>query len=57
MKTQYQLYRESENKCFRLNQAFLEAVADGLSADELRKLIERRPEQYARFSNWLEKLP
>ena len=57
MKTQHQIYYEEQRKIAALNQAFLCMVEDGLTRKELATLIERRPEKYERFENWLEKLP
>ena len=57
MKTQHQIFYEEQRKIADLNLAFLCMVEDGLTREELMTLIERRPEKYERFENWLEKLP
>lgn len=57
MKTQKQMYYDAVKKSAVLNEAFLDAVKDSLTKNELQKLIEKRPEVYERFANWLIKLP
>ena len=57
MKTQHQIFYEEQRKIADLNTMFLCMVEDGLTRKELMTLIERRPEKYERFENWLEKLP
>lgn len=57
MKTQLQLFREAEQLCFRLNEAMLDAIREGMTRDELQSLINRRPEVYGMFSGFLGKLP
>jgi hypothetical protein len=39
------------------NEMFLNMVKDGMTKKELEILIEKRPNMYSRFKNWLEKLP
>ena len=57
LKSQHQIFYEEQRKIAALNIAFLCMVEDGLTRKELATLIERRPEKYERFENWLEKLP
>lgn len=57
MKTQIQLYWSEHQKNAEINNFFLELVKDGLTKDELKKLIEKRPSLWKRFEGWLEKLP
>jgi hypothetical protein len=40
-----------------MNEFFMFLVNDGLTKKELQKLINKRPEVWQRFSNWLDKLP
>ena len=59
MKTQYQMYREAEQRLFDRNNAFLEMVNDPVNPmtnQDLERLIARWPERYERYSNWLGKL-
>lgn len=56
-KSQEQLYREAERKIGDANRLFLEMVDDGLTKQELQKLIARRPALWGRFDNWLPVLP
>lgn len=39
------------------DRVFRELVRDGLTQSELRDLIERRPQTYSRFSQWIDALP
>ena len=55
--TQFQLFWKAHKKVADLNHAFMDAVKDGMTAQELRELIKRRPDIYSRFSHWIEKLP
>jgi len=55
--TQEQMYRKAERAIFDANSQFMDMVKDGMTADELGRLIRRRPTTWARFSNWLDKLP
>ena len=59
MKTQYQMYREAEQRIFDRNNAFLEMVkhpTNPLTNQDLERLIARWPERYEMYSNWLGKL-
>jgi hypothetical protein len=56
MKTQEQLYYDSFNRSAQLNHAFLDAVKNGLTKKELQTLIQKRPNTYKRFENWIAKL-
>lgn len=51
-----QLYWSAHHKNAEINNLFLELVKDGLTKDELKKLIEKRPSLWKRFEGWLEKL-
>ena len=54
---QIQMYYAAVRRGGELNELFLELVRDGMTRDELQKLIDKRPERYGRFSGWLERLP
>lgn len=54
---QLQLYWQEQRKIADANKAFLDLVAAGMTRADLEKNIERRPELWSRFSNWLDKLP
>ena len=57
MKSQEQLFRDAQNRSAGVDHLFLDLVSDGLTREELQKNIDRRPELWGRFSNWLEQLP
>ena len=58
MKTQAQMYYDAERKSAELNNAFLELVCNNeITNEDLRKLIEKRPERYGRFAGFVGKLP
>lgn len=57
VKSQLQIYREIERKIANLNEAFMDLVREGLTKEDLEAMIERRPELYGRFSNFLNVLP
>ena len=57
MKTQKQLFEEARKQHAETNKAFMFFVKDGLTQEELKVNIKRRPELWGRFSNWLDKLP
>lgn len=59
MKTQYQMFQESQERLFERNLHFLEMVADPinpLTNQDLIRLIERFPERWSQFSGWIGKL-
>jgi hypothetical protein len=55
--TQLQIFYLEKRKIAEFNLAFLDMVKNGLTRRELRLLIEKRPEKYERFSDWLDVLP
>lgn len=57
MKTQRQMFYEAHRQVAELNAWFLDIVAGGLTHEELKRNIERRPDLWGRFSNWLDRLP
>ena len=56
-KSQLQIYREVERKIANLNEAFMDLIREGLTREDLEMLIDKRPELYGRFSNFLNVLP
>lgn len=59
MKTQYQMYREAEQRIFDRNNAFLEMVNDPVNPmtnQDLERLIARFPARWERFSGFVGKL-
>jgi hypothetical protein len=57
MKSQIQIFYEEQRKLGEANETFMELVKDGLTRQELQRNIERRPELWGRYRNWLDKLP
>ena len=55
--SQARMYYAAERRSAEINNTFLEFVQEGLTSCELSRLIERRPEVWGRFQNWVEKLP
>jgi len=54
---QERMFYQAGKRLANGNNAFLEAAKDGLTRQELEKLIERRPSVWGRYANWLETLP
>lgn len=60
VKSQHQMYYESERKSAALNSALMETIQhkeNPLTREDLEALIRRRPEIYGRFSGFLAVLP
>ena len=57
MKTQQQLFEDARNRNAEINKSFLFFANDGLTQEELRTNIKRRPELWGRFEHWIDKLP
>jgi hypothetical protein len=55
--TQEQLFYQAHRKSADTNDAFLFLVKEGITRSELQRNIERRPNLWGRFSNWLSVLP
>jgi len=55
--TQQEMYYRAVRRSAEANELFLELARDGMTAEELKKNIARRPALWARFSNWIDKLP
>ena len=47
----------AQKSIFETNELFLEFVKEGMTRSELQKNIDRRPQLWSRFSNWLDVLP
>jgi hypothetical protein len=54
---QHQLYWKAHRNISDANITFLEMVKDGLTSNELSKLIVKRPALWKRFDSWISKLP
>ena len=57
MKTQMQIFYEESHKFAEACELFNDFVKDGLTKTDLQKLINKRPETWGKFSNWLDILP
>jgi hypothetical protein len=57
MKTQNQIFYQEQRKLGEVNATFDEIVKQGLTRNELAKLIKKRPALWSRFANWLKVLP
>lgn len=57
MKSQEQRYYDAVRASTEVNLLFLQFVKEGMTKDQLRRNIERRPSLWGRFSGWLDKLP
>lgn len=55
--TQAQHFYQSSRDIAYSNRLFLDMVRDGLTREELQANIDRRPQLWDRWSNWLNKLP
>ena len=52
-----QIFYQEQRKLGELYETFNETVKQGLTRNELAKLIKMRPALWSRFSNWLKVLP
>ena len=57
VKSQQQHYYDALTAATEVNLLFLSFVKEGMTKDQLRRNIERRPALWDRFSGWLDKLP
>lgn len=57
MKTQLQIYEQERQKIAESNELFLEFVEEGMTREQLAKLIKHRPLLWGRFASWLNTLP
>jgi len=55
--TQKRMLSSATSNYARSCETFLEMVEDGLTREELTKLIAKRPSLWGRFEHWLPKLP
>jgi hypothetical protein len=54
---QLAVYYENVRKQSGADQTFLHLVQTGMTKRDLKRLIERRPSLWARYENWMNKLP
>ena len=52
-----QMFYDEQRKIGETNLMFLFLVEEGMTREELERLITKRPALWGRFSNWLERLP
>ena len=57
MMNQMQLYEQERKKIAESNELFLEFVEEGMTREQLAKLIKHRPTLWGRFASWLNTLP
>ena len=55
--TQKQMFYAAHRRLADANETFMMIVENGLTRNELSKLIRLRPALWSRFSHWLPKLP
>ena len=55
--TQAQMYYQAERSASERDLLFLDLVKDGLTQQELRQNIARRPHLWSRYRGWLPQLP
>lgn len=55
--TQAQMYYNAVRAASERDLLFLELVKDGLTRQELRQNIARRPALWSRYRGWLDQLP
>lgn len=58
--TQLQIFELERRKIAALNEAFMELVnhaTNPMTREDLESLIAKRPQRYARFAGFLDKLP
>lgn len=56
-KTQLQFFMEAQERTAVINRTFMTFVKNGMTREQLAKLIEMRPTLWGRFTHWLEQLP
>ena len=57
MMNQMQLYEQERKRISESNELFLEFVEEGMTREQLAKLIKYRPTLWGRFASWLNTLP
>lgn len=57
MKSQIQHYYDAVKNAARADKTFLVLVESGMTRSQLSRNISRRPSLWAKYSNWLDKLP
>jgi hypothetical protein len=51
------MFYRAQRNIAEVNETFLQLVKDGMTREDLKRNIERRPELWSRFESWLDKLP
>jgi DNA-nicking Smr family endonuclease len=54
---QAEMFNQAQRAAANQDLLFLEFVEDGLTKNELERLIVRRPATWSRYTSWLSKLP
>lgn len=55
--TQLQMFYDASRKIGEANELFCEFVKEGMTREQLQRLIDRRPALWGRWANFLETLP
>ena len=55
--TQKQMFYKAQTQSAELNKTFLSIVEQGLTRKELQHNIDKNPNLWSRFENWLTKIP
>lgn len=55
--SQQQMFYAEGARLARMNDTFLVLVRSGMTRGDLEMCIQKRPELWSRFANWLPKLP
>ena len=55
--TQKQMFYKAQRNCAEVDKTFLFLVEQGLTKKELQHNINKNPNLWSRFKNWIDKLP
>jgi hypothetical protein len=55
--TQLQMFYQEQKKLGEANELFMELVKDGMTREDLQVNIDRRPQLWERYTDWLKVLP
>jgi hypothetical protein len=55
--SQLQLFYQEQKKLGEANELFMELVKDGMTREDLQVNIDRRPQLWERYADWLKVLP